>query len=515
MEKSYNSSYLKIYFWKIIRIFTGVLSMTIIIPLISGETSIYGVYALCVSITSFLQYTDLGFLSAGQKYASEYFALNDLYNEIKMLSFVHFIMLVFLLLCIVVILFFSFYPNFIITNLSDNTKIIASKLFLILALTSPMIILLRYAQSVFTIRIQDDIYQKIELVINFLKICYVWFLYRDQSVNIVNYFFLIQLLNLVTIIISFGIIKKLYNYDLTLLFQTFRFDKKIYDKTKNLAASTLISAFSWILFFQIDSFIISKLYGIKAVAIYAIPYFLLTFITNLYNTIYYPFLFRFNHFVISSNYNKLYSFLFKIFELSFPIFILPISILILLMKPLVTGWVGLGYEDSIIVGQVLISSLFFLFINMPYNYLLLSLEKTKILNINSFILPLVFIFLIFILKDKFSLLAVAIAKTSAFMISSLYIYINYKIKDFNFIKFLIKRIIPIIASLLVLFISYYLLAPLLEHIKPKNVISLVTTFCIGFLIFFLSFSTYLFFNKELKDFIKNIFASVFTFTKVK
>ena len=150
--------------------------MTIIIPLISEDKNIYGIYALCISIVSFLQYTDLGFLSAGQKYASEYFALNDMKNEIKMLSFVHFIMFVFLIFCSSLILILSYSPKYIIPDLNQNTKIIASQLFFILALSSPLIILQRYAQSIFTIRIQDDIYQQIELGINLLKISYVFFL---------------------------------------------------------------------------------------------------------------------------------------------------------------------------------------------------------------------------------------------------------------------------------------------------------------------------------------------------
>lgn len=514
MGKSYNKSYLKIYFWKIFRIITGILSMTIVIPLISGNTSIYGIYVLCISITSFLQYTDLGFLSAGQKYASEYFALDDLKNEIKMLSFVHFIMLVLLILCIIAILFFSYYPHFIIPDLNENDKSVASSLFFILALTSPFIIFQRYAQSVFTIRIQDDIYHQIDLGVNVLKISCVWFFYKNNTVDIVNYFILIQALNVLTVIISFGIIKRLYHYDFKLVFSSFRFERAIYDKTKKLAVSSIISTLSWVVFFQMDSFIISKQFGISSVAIYAIPYFLLTFISNLYNTIYYPFLFRFNHYVVSKSDELLYQFLFKIFEFSFPIFILPITVLILLMKPLVIGWVGLGYDDSILVGQMLIASLFLLFITMPYNYLLLSLEKTRILNINSLILPLVFILLLFLLKKEFSLLAVAIAKTVAFMTSAFYLYLSYNIKGFNIFNFIFNRIVCIVLSLIVLFGSYFFLAPYLDDIKPKNALSMVKIISIGVVIFTLAMSAYLMLNKDLKLFGKNILSSVLNSKKV-
>jgi O-antigen/teichoic acid export membrane protein len=513
MEKSYNRNYLKIYFWKTFRIITGILSMTIVIPLISSNTSIYGIYVLCISITSFLQYTDLGFLSAGQKYASEYFALNDVKNEIKMLSFVHFIMFVFLIICICIILFFSCKPNIIIPDLDVSSTTVASSLFFILGVTSPFILLQRYAQSVFTIRIQDDIYQKIDLAVNILKIGCVYFFRENNSVDIVSYFIFIQVLNLLTVIISFGFIKYIYKYDLKLIFKSFRFDLAIYNKTKALAVSTMISTVSWIVFFQFDSFIISKTFGISSVAIYAIPFFLLTFINNLYNTIYYPFLFRFNHFIVSKNQDRLYDFIAKIFELTFPIFILPITVLILLMKPLIIGWVGVGYNDSILIGQILIGSIYFVFITMPYSYLMLSLEKTRILNINSLLLPIVFLVLIFVLKNISSLLAVAIAKTVAFFISSVFLYLSFKIREFNFFDFILKRALSISLSLVTLFVIYYLLFPYLENIEPKKAFSMVKTIVFGLIMFSISFSVYLAFNKNLILFGKKVLIDILSKNK--
>ena len=176
--------------------------MTIILPLISEDTTIYGIYVLCLSIISFLQYTDLGFLSAGQKYASEYLALNDMRNEIKIFSFVHFIMFIFIILGIILILFFSYNPHFVIPDLNEKSAPVASTLFFILAITSPFILLQRYALSVFTIRIQDDIYYKIDLGINILKIGCVYFYYQDNPISIIDFFWFIQSLNVLTVLIS-------------------------------------------------------------------------------------------------------------------------------------------------------------------------------------------------------------------------------------------------------------------------------------------------------------------------
>lgn len=486
--------------------------MTIVIPLISFNTEIYGIYVLCISITSFLQYTDLGFLSAGQKYASEYFALNDITNEIKMLGFVHFIMLIFLIFCTCIILFFSWQPNIIIPKLDSNSSELASNLFFILGLSSPIILLQRYAQSVFTIRIRDDVYQKIDLITNVLKIGCVYFFQEDNSIDILSYFVFIQALNILTVLVSLGIIKYKYNYQLKLIVQSFKFDRTMFDKTKVLAFSTIISTVSWIIFFQFDSFIISKLFGISSVAIYAIPFFLLTFINNLYNTIYYPFLFRFNYFIVSKNYNKLFEFITKIFDLTFPIFIIPITVLILLMKPLIISWVGAGYNDSVLIGQILIISMFFIFINMPYTYLMISLEKTRILNINSLILPLVFLTLIFVLKNTSSLLAVAIAKTSAFFLSTLFLYFSFKITNFRFFYFIYKRILSIVFSLITLILFYYLFYSYLK-IEPNSTTSIVKTIIFGFILASISFIVYLSFSKDLALFGKNILTNILSNSK--
>ena len=53
------------------------LSYVIVIPRLSAEVNSYGIYSVVVSLMIFLQYADLGFLGAGQKYAAESYAKND------------------------------------------------------------------------------------------------------------------------------------------------------------------------------------------------------------------------------------------------------------------------------------------------------------------------------------------------------------------------------------------------------------------------------------------------------
>ena len=146
---------------------------------------------------------------------------------------------------------------------------------------------------------------------------------------------------------------------------------------------------------------------------------------------------------------------------------------------------------------------------MPYSYLLIALEKTRIINFNALILPIVFLALIFLLKNDYSLLSVAIAKTVAFMICALYLYFSIKISGFNFFDFIIKRMLSICFSLLSLFLIYYFLLPILEKVEPLSAFSTIKTTGIGLIMFSVSFLVYLVFNKKLSVFIKNILRDVF------
>ena len=82
MQKSYLTNYLKIYAWKGMSIVLNMLSIFIVAQ-ITSRPVIYGIYMLCVSTAIFLSYADIGFIGAGFKYAAEYYAKNDLKNEIK------------------------------------------------------------------------------------------------------------------------------------------------------------------------------------------------------------------------------------------------------------------------------------------------------------------------------------------------------------------------------------------------------------------------------------------------
>ena len=83
MKKDYTSSYLKNYVFQVLATVIGFLSLFIVVPFISENQTLYGIYSVCVSLSVFFNYADLGLLTAGQKYAGEYYAQGNKKDEIR------------------------------------------------------------------------------------------------------------------------------------------------------------------------------------------------------------------------------------------------------------------------------------------------------------------------------------------------------------------------------------------------------------------------------------------------
>jgi O-antigen/teichoic acid export membrane protein len=161
MQKSYSKNYFKIYVFQILSILLGFVSLFIVVPYLSTDINTFGIYTVCVSVTIFLSYADLGFLGAGMKYAAECYSNNDRDGEMKIIGFSHFMLFAFLGIFSIFFIYLSFNPQLLINGIKSGRETqIAHSLFLILALFSPTIILQRVLQMIFSIRLQDFILQK-------------------------------------------------------------------------------------------------------------------------------------------------------------------------------------------------------------------------------------------------------------------------------------------------------------------------------------------------------------------
>ena len=469
MQNLYTKNYLKIYFWQGASLILNFLSMFIVVPYLTSEPTIYGIYIVCISITIFMAYADLGFIGAGQKYAAEYFIRGDLKEEIKVIGFTNFILLVFLLLFSVGFLILSFHPELLIKNLdSGKEETIASTLLLVLAIFTPVTLLQRLLQMIFAVRLEDYVIHRSNIIASSLKILSILYFFRKGHYNIVGYFLFTQIINLLTALIILFIAKIRYNYEFKTLIKSIRFNKIVFSKTKRLAFTSLYLTFTWILYYELDPVAIGYLLGAKQVAIYAIGLTILSFFRSILGILFSPFNIRFNHLIGIHDEDGLKSLIITITTFMAPFIIIPITTICLLAQPLIICWVGIEYSESVSVAQFLILCNLFAFITYPTSFLLMGKEKIKEMYFVNTIIPLIYWTGIISTYTIIGLKSFAFFKFVAFSISSLAYFLILKRYLALSISQLVRRYIGhILFPLLLLFGATILIFDYLPHEKSK------------------------------------------------
>ncbi|GEC73213.1 Na+-driven multidrug efflux pump [Flavobacterium flevense] len=500
MQKSFSKNYLKIYFYQILSIVLGFASLFVVVPFLSSDKATYGIYTVCISISIFLSYADLGFLGAGMKYAAESFSRGDIDEEIEVVGFSHFVLLVFLILLSSVFLYLSFNPQLLIKDIKIESQIsIARNLLLILALFSPTIILQRMMQMIFGIRLQDFILQKINIVGNILKIISVFYFFGLEQYDIVGYFLFVQIVNLACSLFAIFSAHKNFGYDFKKLIRKFKFNNVMFLKTKHLAFSSLFVTFSWILYYELDSFAIGKLLGAKEVAIYAIGLTILSFFRSLLGVFFSPFSARFNHFIGSEKTNELKYFYLHVISISFPIVVFPIIAIIIFARPFVISWVGLEYVESIKIVQLLIACNILAFLSYPAGMLMIANERLKEMYIVSALMPIIYWVGIYFTLDFFGVKSFAFFKFLAFFFSGLvYLWYSISFLKISLINFFVKQIIPFIPSILFLCIALFIFDD--YYVTDKNKLNMMLNCGIIATVLLISFGISILTVKTLRDY---------------
>jgi len=454
-------------------------------PYLTDSPAIYGIYTVCVSLSIFLVYTDLGFVSAGQKYAAEHFARSEREEEVKLVGFTGFVLFIFLMLFSIGFLVLSFNPSLLVKDLlSVQQKSIASSLFLILAFFTPVTLLQRLGQLIFGIRLEDFIIQRFNTIASVLKIVSVLYFFSNRQYNIVGYFLFTQIVNLLIGLTSLLIAQKRYHYDLTVLLKAIKFDKTIFIKTKNIAFASLFLTLSWILYYELDSLAISKLLGVNQVAVYAIGLTLLSFFRSILGILFAPFGARFNHFVGRGDDASLQSFFIQLLAVFAPVVVISVLAITFLAQPIILSWVGLAYFSSIEITQFLILCNLFAFITYPAGMLLIAKEKQKEIYWINVLIPIIFWLGVKFTLPSWGLKSFAIFKMIAFDLSAfMYFLILLRFLNLPFLKLLKWVFKPLILPILFLTLVSFLIRDYLPHEKSKINLLIVGALLVG-LIFF-------------------------------
>jgi O-antigen/teichoic acid export membrane protein len=496
--------FLKIYLWQFISILFNFAAIFVVTPYLSSNQTIYGIYTLIIAAYMFLSYADFGFLGAGIKFASECYAQKNLKQEIKIIGFTGFVFLIFVLIYALGILYISFNPEMLVKNLANNEeREIASNLLLILALFCPVFVMQRIVQIIFAVRLRDYVFQRIFIVANAVKIIYAIIFFSDESYPIVSYFLFSQLCTLTAVILGLFLAKKKFGYDFRLFFGAFKFSKEIYEKTKKLAFVSIFLTLCWILYYELDPFVISKLLGANQLAIFAIGFTLMEYFRSVFGIVFGPFTAKFNHFVGLKDFEGLHSFFNKVLILALPLTIFPVLSVSITIKNFIFCWVGEQYADSVPIAQVLVLSFLFSFLSSPTGILIMAYERAKLLYFTNALLPLIYWVGIFLTFKYIGLQAFADFKAAAFFVVAIvYLNIIVKLLNLNFWSFLWKLILPSILPVLFI-ITITLLTRSYLPIK-KDKINLLIYFAYNGIVIGSAFVIYYFSCLEYKKSIDSI-----------
>ena len=497
----YLKNYLKIYIWKLLSVFSGFLSLVLVVPNISNDSELYGIYMFIMSISLYLSYADIGFLAAGQKYSAEYFANNDIKNEKGVMGFVFMLMIIVFLPFIALMLVFAFDPYIAFKELEDSGAIVASKLFLIMGLLFPLQILLQRIMSmILAIRLLDYISTRFEIVANIIKILSIFYFFGSGKYMLIEYFLFCTLVTIFCYLTVGVVIKYKINYKFTELFKNFYLSSKYFYKTKDLALSSFIATLSFILFYEIDLILIGKFIGSYELAVYAIAFTFLNFLRSLWVIIYTPVASRINHFVGLKQLNKLYETLEILVRFTLPLYFFGIFILIINTQKLILLWVGEYYLSANFILQILLISVFFNYIIQPASQYFYACTKYRYILINSLLLPLIFFTSIYFFYDSYGVLSLAIGKLLA-IISSFFVcsFAMSKVTRTTIIS--LRWILPLVLSSCLIYFCNKFIVELLFTSSEKDLLNLVLFMIYLSLTFVISYLTVILLFKENRIFL--------------
>jgi O-antigen/teichoic acid export membrane protein len=473
--------------------------MVIVTPFLTKEPVVYGIFTVCMSVTMFLNYADLGFLRASQKYAAECYAKGDREEEVKYIGFGTFVLTIFSIVIAAVFVYFGFKPQCLLQGLDTPEKVnIASSLLIILALFTPVTVLQRMVSAVFDIRLDSYIPQRIQLVGSLISIFSVFYFFRNGNYRIVDYFLFSQCINIVTILVMIVILQRKYKYNLQLLGRSLKFDIEIFRKSKGLAFTSLYIMIVWILFYEFDQIAIGKFLGVKKVAVYSIALTFSSLFRNVFSIYFSPYANRVNYFIGENDEDGLKKFTMQLILLSAPVVIFPTVALAIVSDNFILSWVGPNFKESIEIARLFSIIFIFGFFSYPISMVLVAKGKIKELNVIATIQPFVYWIGVLLSYNLIDLLAFPIFKVAATFMSDLVsFYLVLKYFNCRMAFFFSKVLKPLILPLCFLVLSCFIAGTYLPEDKSKlNFIIVMCT--IGLCIFGSSVILY-FSSKELKE----------------
>lgn len=422
MSNNYTSNYIKNLVTQALATATGLLSLFIVVPFLTQDKVLYGIYSICMSLTIFVSYADLGVFAAGQKFAAEYFVRNNSQGEQRVVGFVAFVLLCFSIFISLCFIPFIISPDALITNIQDNS-IVAKQLIIILICSAPFMIIKRVTSLIFTIRVEQYKYNIVVLIAQSIKIISILYFFGDNKYYLVEYYLFSQVIDILStfLLILYICIKYCYGF---MSLKYIRFSKVTWNVVKSMTFVSLFTTITWILYYELDLLVLAKISTPETVAMYSTAFTLLTLSRNYFGIIYNSFSARYNHYYGLGDNIKLKDFFLKNIYLLFPFVFYPILIFTILGSYFVMSWAGSEFEYSGIVARVLILGGMLASLSYPSSQYLYSVGKVRTLYWVSGLLPFVFWTGIVFTYLPLGILAFALFKSIAQIISATYCFIK-------------------------------------------------------------------------------------------
>jgi len=152
----------------------NILAMVIVIPALSGNTRVFGIYSIVTSLTMYLGYADLGIINAGQKLAAEAYVNRERRREEEILGFVVMVLLIGVGLFITVAILLSLFPMVLSRNLAERDSAdIASSLLRLTSLSAAAVIFQRFNAIMYGARLKQYIVQRTEVALSMSKLAVI------------------------------------------------------------------------------------------------------------------------------------------------------------------------------------------------------------------------------------------------------------------------------------------------------------------------------------------------------
>jgi O-antigen/teichoic acid export membrane protein len=310
------------------------------------------------------------------------------------------------------------------------------------------------------------------------------------------------------VVLGLVVMKSRLQYDLMGLLKACKFTKKMYDKTKKLAFTSIFLTFCWILYYELDTFAIAKLFGVHSIAIYAIGLTIITYFRSIFGIIFTPFIARFNHFIGAKDSEGLKLFFVKVVVLFLPITIFPVITIYLTVDNFILSWLGEQYFTSISIAGILVLSYVFSFLTYPSGILILANERVKAMYFTSALQPLIFWAGVLLTKDILGLQSFAYFKLLAIFIETVvYSFIIVNFLNLSFIKLVKQLFYPLLVPLCVVILLTLSFKPYFPSSHGK--VNLLLYFAAVCTINLLGFMIYYFTSQVFKEYSNKIVTLIF------